>query len=116
MQIIVDAKLIAKDARPMTNIRPINLKSGAMPEIFSLNKVFFEKRKYPSTKIAAAPCPSIVAKALPATPQPRLRTKIQFSATHTTTLTALVSKANFGLPAVRIKLFIPMPIDKNKNP
>ncbi len=66
--------------------------------------------------MAPAPCPRIVANALPPTPQCISSTNIQFRMMQTITLTTFVRSANFGAPAVRMKLFIPIPIERKKNP
>ena len=66
--------------------------------------------------MAPAPCPKIVARPLPITPILNSITNNQFSAIQTTTLTALVRRAYLGAPAVRIKLFMPIPIDRKIKP
>lgn len=116
MQIMVEAKFIANEASPISKIRPINFPLGTKPEILSLKALFLLNTKNQITKIAPAPCPKIVARPLPITPILNLRTNNQLSAMQTITLTTLVRRANLGAPAVRIKLFIPIPTDKKINP
>ena len=71
---IVEAKFIAKEARPITNTSPIIFMLGLKPEIRNLNSLFFVNIKNRITKTAPAACPKIVAVALPSTPQSNFKT------------------------------------------
>lgn len=116
IHITVEARFIAKEARPITKILPINFPFGFNPDNLSLNALFFEHAKNQNTKTAPPPWPNIVARPLPATPQPNSKTKIQLRTIQIITLTTLVNSANLGAPAVLMKLFIPMPTASKKNP
>ena len=60
--------------------------------------------------------PHTVAHALPATPMPSTATNSRLNTMHITVPSIMVMSARPGLPAVRRKLFMPMPSDwKAKN-
>ena len=60
--------------------------------------------------------PHTVASALPCTPHPSTMTNRKLNTVHDTAPMIMVPSARFGAPAVRMKLFTPMPMHWNTKP
>ena len=72
--------------------------------------------KYHSTVAHEMAWPHTVASALPCTPQPSTMTNRKLNTVHDTAPMIMVPSARFGAPAVRMKLFTPMPMHWNTKP
>ena len=72
--------------------------------------------KYHSTVAHEMAWPHTVASALPCTPQPSTMTNRKLKMVHDTAPMIMVPSARFGAPAVRMKLFTPMPMHWNTKP
>ncbi len=99
-----------KLAAPRLKMKPTTSASSLKFFQYSLNATPLVSVKYQRTERQETPWPSTVAKALPTTPQPSTITNRKFSTTHATVPMTMVSSARFGAPAVRMKLFTPMPM------
>ena len=76
----------------------------------------FVMQKYHSTVAHEMAWPHTVASALPATPMPMTNTNSALNAVHATAPMIMVPSARFGAPAVRMKLFTPMPMHWKMKP
>ncbi len=76
----------------------------------------FVRQKYHSTVAHETAWPHSVAKALPATPRPMTSTNSALNAVQATAPMIMVPSARFGAPAVRMKLFTPMPMHWKMKP
>ena len=83
---------------------------------YSLNATFLVNRKYHNTETQETPWPSTVASALPTTPMPMTSTNSALSTVHATAPMIMVASARLGAPAVRMKLFTPMPMHWKMKP
>ena len=76
----------------------------------------FVRQKYHSTVAQDIAWPQMVASALPTTPRPMTKTNSALNRVQATAPITMVPRARFGAPAVRMKLFTPMPMHWNMNP
>ena len=77
---------------------------------------FFVTMKYHSTVAHEMAWPHTVASALPCTPHPSTMTNRKLNTVHDTAPMIMVPSARFGAPAVRMKLFTPMPMHWKMKP
>ena len=76
----------------------------------------FVRQKYHSTVAHEMAWPHTVASALPTTPMPMTSTNSALSTVHATAPMIMVASARLGAPAVRMKLFTPMPMHWKMKP
>ena len=106
----------AKLARPSDKIRrTVSPCSGIMRRRRRMGTPFV-RQKYHSTVAHEMAWPHTVASALPTTPMPMISTNSALNTVHATAPMIMVPSARFGAPAVRMKLFTPMPIHWKMKP
>ena len=106
----------AKLANPNDTMRPIVRMCSDMLRTRSFIGALFVMMKYHSTHAHEIAWPQMVASALPCTPHPNTMTNRKLNNVHETAPTIIVDRARFGAPAVRMKLFTPIPMHWNMKP